>query len=147
MSNNINETANQAFAKYAITEEPQQTIHIEWETLAHIFTDLLREILGRGDIRAHSAREEYYDWNIPLEPAISEVELEFIFDLVDASDWDRDASGHGDGFPVTELCEGLCKKVMKKLLPFDLISTRADDEGVWFIGKTKNQNEGKDRHA
>lgn len=138
MINYAKEMEQQAFAKYAITETPQPALYIEWEDLADLFTDLLREILGRLDITAGAAREEYYYWKIPLETPISQSELERIFDLVVASDWDRQETAYEEGFPIMELGEGLCKKLINKLLPFDLLSTRADDEGVWFIGKTKH---------
>ena len=115
-----------------ITDTPQQVIHIEWEALSDIFSKMLSGLLGKK-IKAQSGREEYYYWIIRLidTPLIKE-ELETLFDLAGADEWDREQNDCGE-FPILELCQGLCGKLMGKLLPFVPRSTMADSEGVWFI--------------
>ena len=122
----------QTYAKLKISSIPQQTVHFEWEELSDIFSELLSGLLGR-EIKAQSDREEYYYWLIRLfDTPITKDELGILFELADADDWDREQNDYGE-YPIKELCQSLCSKLMGKLLPFVPRSTMADDEGVWFI--------------
>jgi len=133
MENNQNEQ-EQIFIKLRRNESPQRTIHIEWEDLSDVFSELLSELLCR-EITAEAEREEYYYWNVNLSGTpISRQELEILFKLVSADEFDREQNDFGE-YPIMELCEELCNKLMRRLLPCKIISVRADDEGVWFIGE------------
>lgn len=120
-----------------ISIETQKAVHIEWLDLNHYIARLLTDILGKN-IYADTLREEYYYWKISFPEPITPEELETLLVLTQASDYDRDANKNEDGFPIGELDESLCNKLMNKLLPFELSSSRADDNGVWFIGKDPN---------
>ena len=109
-------------------------IHIDWENLNDTFSQLLSDLLGR-DIVAESDREEYYYWRILFfnSNMVSKEELETLFEAADADDFDRDQNDIGE-YPVSELCQSLCDRFMNKLLPFNISHTKADEDGVWFIG-------------
>jgi hypothetical protein len=121
-----------AHEQYKVTKAPRQTIHISWDGLGNLFNNVLTSLLNR-DIRVDVQREEYYYWKAVLHDPLTLEELEKLFELFQASDHDMDANDFGE-YPIMELSEGLCKKLMAKLIPFKLDSTRADDDGVWFIG-------------
>lgn len=139
--------ADKTFAKHTIREKTQLAIHIGWIELSNLLTDLLQEVLNRSDIQGEVAREDFYYWKVVLEAAITEAEQEFLFELLSASEWDREESTYSDEFPIMELGEGICKKLMDKVLPFELEITRADDNGVWFIGKDNDEKERDRVHA
>ena len=129
---NIGLEQEQMLETLKIYDTPQQVIHIEWENLSDIFSELLSGFLHRK-ITAKSYREEYYYWLIRLFAApLTQAELETLFDLSGADQLDRDENDYGE-YPVVELCQSLCAKLMGKLLPFEPRCTIADDEGVWFI--------------
>lgn len=130
---NTAEKPETAFDRYSVNDKPQQVIYVKWYSLDSLFTNLLTDLLGRS-IKANTAREDYYWWKVTLEEPITPVELERLFELIQASKYERDENAYTDGFPIMELCQGLSNKLMNKLLPFTLVSTRADDDGVWFIG-------------
>jgi hypothetical protein len=122
------------FHEHRIQDSPSCAIHIGWDNLADVLSKLLSDLFGR-EIAVDSIQEEYYCWKInfadtPLDPK----ELESLFELAEASDWDREENEYRDGFPISELCQGFCNKIMDKLLPFSLMLSRADEDGVWFIG-------------
>ena len=130
----MNKTAQeQVFAKLKLYEPVYQAIHIEWEELSNIFSELLTGLLGR-EIKAQSDREEYYYWSIRLLGVpLNQEELETLFELAGADQLDRELNDCGD-YPIMELCQSLCARLMSKLLPYEADFTHADDEGVWFIG-------------
>jgi hypothetical protein len=121
-----------AFEQNKLDSTPQRAHHTEWEMLSGLFSDLLSQLLGR-EIFAEALREEYYYWKIVLSAPLSPDELEKLFVIAQASGYDREQNEFED-FPITELSQELCSKIVDKLLPFDVAHTRADDEGVWFIG-------------
>ena len=128
-----NNTFMQALAKLQINDTPRQAIHIDWDDLSGIYSELLSAILGR-EIIAESDREEYYYWLIRLlDNPLEQGELETIFVSADAGELDREQNDFGD-YPILELCQGLCDKLMDKLLPYRIDHVKADYEGVWFIG-------------
>ncbi len=86
------------------------------------------------EILAEVNSQKYYCWEASLFTPITSAETDILFEITQASDCDRDENLYDEDSLITELCEGLCKKLIAKLLPFDLKLTRADDEGVWFIG-------------
>jgi hypothetical protein len=110
-------------------------MYVEWKDLDRIFKGILTALLKR-DVEADSKREEFYYWGIDLTTPISKDEIEIIYTAADACDYDREANEFGE-YPIQELCEGLCNKLMSKILPFTLDMTRADDGGVWFIGELR----------
>jgi hypothetical protein len=115
-----------------ISDLPKQAIHIAWGDLDNIFTELLTMLLGRT-IKINAKREEFYYWCTELSEPISKEELETLFSIVEADELEQEQNEF-DEYPLLELSEGLCKKLINKLLVFNLEHTRADDEGVWFIG-------------
>jgi hypothetical protein len=113
--------------------EVRPALHIEWEELENDITKLLSIILKR-EIDADIERSDFYYWNIDLSNSpISENELDTIFALVNANDYER-AINFDNGFPVYEFCCGLSRKLVTLLLPFTASKSFADDEGVWFLG-------------
>jgi hypothetical protein len=124
----------QAFHKHRFTDPPMEAIHIGWERLSLLFSGLLSDLLGRG-IKAESRREEPHRWKTAMASTpLGATELEALLDLAGASDWNREENGHGEGLPILETGQGICGKLMGKLLPFGLAQTCADGEGIWFIG-------------
>jgi hypothetical protein len=123
--------------QFKITKTPRKTVRISWDSLDSLFCRLLTALLGR-DIRVEAGREEFYYWKATLLDSISLEELETLFALTQASKYDMEANDFGE-YPITELSEGLCNKLMAMLLPFGLDSTKADDNGVWFIGDDAKQ--------
>ena len=137
MEHNSSSKHKQLFADLQIGGTPKHTIHVEWKALSDTFTALLSGILDR-EIRAYAEREEYYYWNIAIREApITQEELEIIFALAGADILDRETNDYGE-YPIMELCQGLCSKLINKLLPYGVDYTLADDEGVWFIGDLAN---------
>jgi hypothetical protein len=130
---NLISTHDRVFAGLRISDTPQQAIHIGWDDLSDIYSKLLSGILGRN-IYAEAEREEYYYWLVATrDTPITQDELESIFSLADADDLDRDQNDF-EIYPIMELCQGLCGKLMNKLLPYGIVYARADEDGVWFIG-------------
>lgn len=123
------------FENHKITEKPQPSLYLEWDELADLFTDLLTGLLGRN-IEAGSKREEFYYWNISLETPLTQEELEVVFESAAADELDLEQNMYEEGCPIYELTQGICSKLISKLLPFNLIACRADDEGVRFIGES-----------
>jgi hypothetical protein len=100
-----------------------------------LVSDLLTDILGRS-VEAYAKREDYYYWNISFAEPISEDELDALCKFVQAIEEDTDI--YGDNLPINELTESLSNKLMGKLMPFELTGTRADDDGIWFMGKAQH---------
>jgi hypothetical protein len=130
-----NTEATSMFEQFKITKAPRNAIHISWSVLDSLFSSLLTALLGR-DIRVDVGREEYYYWMANLLDSITFEELEILHSILQASESDKDTNDFGE-YPVVELSEGLCNKLIDKLLPFGLDSSRADDDGVWFIGDVR----------
>jgi hypothetical protein len=132
-NSNLIPAHDRVFAELQIDDTPQQAIHIGWEYLSDIYYKLLSGILGRN-IYADAERDEYYYWLVVMcDTPITQDELESIFLLAGADELDRDQNDFGI-YPITELCQGLCGKLMNKLLPYSIDYARADEDGVWFIG-------------
>jgi hypothetical protein len=127
------EVQEQVFGNLKIDDAPQQALHFEWEDLSVIFSALLSGLLDR-EIEAQAEREKYYYWLIRLyHTPLTQAELEKLFHLAGTDELDREQNDLGE-YPITELCQSLCGKLMNKLLPYPADAVRADDEGVWFIG-------------
>lgn len=121
----------QVFYKLKVTDTPRQAIHIEWDDLSDTLSELLTGLLHRR-IKAEALREEYYYWDTHLATPITDKELELLFMAGGANEFDRDENDYGM-YPTVELSQGLCSKLINKLLPFKSDCNRADDEGVWFM--------------
>ena len=140
MDNNM---TKEVFAKHKFGEDEthwlKTAVHIDWENLNDTFSQLLSDLLGRR-VDAEAEREEYYYWLVRLYPDshICQSELETLLTSADASELDREDNDIWDGGKVEYLSEGLCNRLMNKLLPFRVDCTRADAEGVWFIGAGDN---------
>ena len=120
------------FSYNRINEMLKTAMYLEQKDLDLIFKGILTTLLKR-DVGAESKREEHYYWGIDINGKILKEEIEVIFNFADASDYDRDANDYGE-YPIQELCEGLCNKIVSKILPFSIEISRADEHGVWFIG-------------
>ena len=118
----------QVFNKLKVTDASCQAIHIEWDDLSDTFSELFTGLLCRK-IEAEALREEYYYWEVSLATPITDMELEVLLKVGDADDLDSDQNENA-GYPINELCQGLCSKLINKLLPFKADCTRADNEGV-----------------
>ena len=103
---------------------------------------MLSVLLGR-EIVAEAEREDFYYWFISLsQTPLSESELETLLVLADAIELAKNNEDFCK-YPVTELFEELCNSLMCRLLPFAIVSVRADDDGVWFIGKAHQESHHK----
>lgn len=114
------------------------SVHIEWNELQKTASQKLSDLLGR-DIIAESRRDEYYYWGFYiLRTPLSKEEIEKLFAIMDADDYDRDSNDFGE-YPITEINQGLAEKIMADELPFTPNHSHADDEGVWFFGPLENE--------
>lgn len=133
----------QLYENCRIKDVPQQALHINWGGLATTFNKLLSGLLNR-EIDAEPDREEYYYWRISLHNSpLAQVELETLLGLSGADELDREQNDYGE-YPVMELCQSLCVKLVSKILPFVPMLTLADDGGVWFISSCAD-NDGRSR--
>ena len=124
----------QVFSAHRVTDiVSRQTIHIEWGDLGVILSNLLTRLLHR-EIEVEALLNEYYDWCACLSPHISKEEFELLIRAADADELYRVQKDFGE-FPAMELRQGLCNKLMSKLLPFKVGYSRTNDEGVWFISQ------------
>lgn len=132
----INKTAQElVFPSLKVSDTPHPALHIEWRDLSDIFSELLSGLLNRKII-AESAREEYYYWLVHLfDTPLTQQELLSIFETADADELDHEQNDFGE-YPITELCENLCIKLINKLLPYEINFSSADNEGVWLIGSS-----------
>ncbi len=125
-----------AFELYRITQPPQLSIYLAWGDLSGLASRLISSIIGR-DVSAEAMREEYYDMHLFLAEPISSVELETLYEAIQATEDDSAESIYEEGEPVQKLEQCVSQKLFGKLLTFDLTLTRADDSGVWFIGNSQ----------
>ena len=121
-----------ADAAQKIKSAVQSALHIEWDDLGFHLSELLSAAFGR-DVSVEAIREEYYYWKASIDVPLTPGEQVTLFALAQVSDDDREQNQF-DEFPIMEITERICNKLMGKLLSFELELTRADDEGVWFIG-------------
>ena len=120
------------FKKFQWNTEPYPAVHAEWIELDHLMSQLLSELLER-EIKAETVREDYYCWSVSItETPLSMEEVEMLFTIANADDYERDANDFGV-YPITELTQGLCSKLVSRTLPFYADTSFADDEGVWFV--------------
>ncbi len=128
------------FAHYKITTPPQHALHMDWILLSETISALLTGLLERN-VEASSEREEYYYWGIHLHKTpLTRDEIEIIFRLSEADELDREQNDYGE-YPIIELCQSLCEKLMGKLLLFAPSVTLADDAGVWFISSDSDKGD------
>lgn len=122
-----------AFEQHKLTGGIQKAIHLSWDRLDAVLSGLLTSLLGK-DINAYSERDGHYYWLLSLDDDMTPEDLDALLTISGATDFDRDANDFY-GAPILELSEGLCNKLMGKLLPFRLELSLADGDGVWFIGR------------
>ena len=116
-----------------INENVQQAIHVDWKDLSLIMSELLSGVLKR-EVEAEAGREENDFWLIYLiDTPISKAELELVLKKTAADEIDRDQNDFGM-YPVMELSQGICNKLLGPFLPYKLTCTMTDYDGVWFIG-------------
>ena len=128
---------NKLFHEHRIPNTSMQAFYMECENLSALFTELLSDLFDRK-IKAESGREDYYYWSISIyKTPITKEELELVFDLAGADELDHEQNNFGE-YPIMELCQGLCSKLMDKLLPYTSDYTLADDDGVWFFSSPEN---------
>jgi len=119
---------------FRYTGIPQQAIHLVWCEIDDIASELLSRLLER-EITIEAERSDHYDWKLTIigGAPISEYELEVLFNMTEADDAERENNCLDDA--ITEFSQGLARKLMSFLLPFEAATSHADDEGVWFIGE------------
>jgi len=129
----MNNQIQDLFSSLAFEEHFRPALHVEWKDIDCYASELLAGIFGRY-IHVEARRSDYYYWSLDLsETPITEDEMERLNDLIQADDYDREIQSY-DGFPVTEIVQGLSCKLLSKLTPFHAATSFADDEGVWLIG-------------
>lgn len=131
------------FEDLQVPDIPRQTIHFEWDDLRDMADETLFHLLRRK-VSVDVERSDYYDWGFTLiDDSLSLAELETLFTMIEADDWDRESNDFYDA-PIQSLSQSLSRKLVSLLLPFHAESTHADDEGVWFIsGFTGSQTDVK----
>ncbi len=125
-----------AFEQHKITQEPKHSLYLGWDELSDLSSSLISDLLGRK-AKVEAMREEFYDMYLFLKEPIAFSEMEALYEVVQASDDDREEFMHEEGEPIQKIEQGVSQKLIGKLLPFNLVLTHADEEGVWFIGDSR----------
>jgi len=123
------------FKDLQLPDIPRQTVHIPWADIQSIAGELLKRLLKRT-LLLDVERSDHYDWGISLINGtwLTTKELEQLFKVVDADDWDRESNDFGED-PIQSLSQSLSRKLFTLVLSFNAESSFADDGGVWFMGK------------
>ncbi len=114
--------------QYQIQEEIHPAAHIEWEELDSLISKLLSVVLSQS-INIETERYDFTCWSIRFpEATLSDTDLKYLYDFF-----------HMDVpspiiEPITELSQFFSERIINALLPFELILSIAEDNGVWFIG-------------
>lgn len=115
-----------------------QALYIGWDGLEIIAAKLLNELVGR-EIAVSAEREDYYYWNLNIDRTpLSKKEIQDLFLIVSADDYDRESNEFGE-YPVTEINQGLATKILARELPFIAASSHAVENGVWFFGPSEEK--------
>ena len=108
------------------------TLHLDWLEINRIASSFLTEFLGR-EIRIDSNRYEYYCWNLVVCNRMTEGEMDTLHNLVESDEYARESQSF-EGFPTDVICDEISIKLFSLFMPFEVSTSRADDDGVWFIG-------------
>ena len=134
------------FQSLSFQKQFQPAIHLGDILIDDYASALLSGIFGRK-IYAEGKRTEFYYWSIKIrnEP-ISESELEKLYDIIGANEYDKTSQSNeiGNESYITELCQEISQKLFSKILPFEISVSFADDEGIWLIGNLIETDISKD---
>ena len=112
-------------------ETHYMAVHLEWEDLENQLNELIRSLLSAA-YTVHMKRSDFYYWDIVLykDGEISEKDSEYICERLDLRDISTDHFLYSDSIDQNQAC-GL----LEKLFGREIVSSHADDEGVWFFHK------------
>lgn len=112
-------------------ETHYMAVHLEWEDLENQLNELIRSLLSAA-YTVHMKRSDFYYWDIVLHKngEISEKDSEYICERLDLRDISTDHFLYSDSIDQNQAC-GL----LEKLFGREIVSSHADDEGVWFFHK------------
>lgn len=134
------EAYQSVFLDNHIYDHPCFSLHQSWEALADFASTLLTGLLGR-EIEAHIARSDYYYWAIDLtQTPLTEAETRTLADAARTSDAEMETQFEGIDFPLCELRQEFAALLLAWAMPFQVASTHADDEGVWFMSGPVEQS-------
>jgi len=123
---------------YKNNDSQRPSLYLEWKEIRELAEKRLKELIGK-DITALNDRWENYYWGFNIsDTPLSKAEIEKLFTLLDADDYERDSTDFGD-YPIMEINYGLAEKLLSEYLPFKLHSSHAGEEGVWFFGPMESQ--------
>ena len=115
----------------ADTETHYMAVHLEWEDLENQLNELIRSLLSAA-YTVHMKRSDFYYWDIVLhkDGEINEKSSEYICERLDLRDINTDHFLHSDSIDQNQ-----ARGLLEKLFACEIISSHADDDGVWFFHK------------
>ena len=124
------------FKSFTFQHDVRPAVYLDYISVDNYASELLSGILGR-DIYAGSERSEFYDWSIAICcGSIAEAELEILFGIIEADEHDREIQSYEteDDGSVTSLWQRISNKLFSKIMPFEVETSLADEDGIWFFG-------------
>jgi len=113
------------------TETAYMAVHITWEDLHSRLSELVNSLLGfHYTIRIE--RSDFYYWDMVLhcDMEIDEKRSEHICEKLDLRDIDVEHFLNSNTIDKSQL-----RGLLEKLLQHEVVSSHADDEGVWIFYK------------
>ena len=132
----MNNKYQDLFQSLSYQNQFRPSIYLEHTSIDDYATELLSGILGRT-ICAEGKREEFYYWSIKFyNDPITEDELEKLYDIIEASEYDREIQSQTNEYNenITELCQRISNKLFSKIMPFNVSVSHSDDDGIWLFG-------------
>ena len=116
----------------ADAENHYVAFHMKWEVLEDQLSELVQSMLGVRYTLCIK-RSDFYYWDIVLHIGreINEEDSEYICEHLDLRDISTDHFLYSDCIDQNQAC-GL----LEKLFGREIVSSHADDEGVWFFYKS-----------
>jgi len=140
----MNNKYQELFQSLSYQNQFRPSINLGYTSIDEYASELLSGIFER-DIGAESVRSDFYDWSIKIKNgSITETELELLYEIINANEYDRKSQSfyddENDGC-ITELCQIVSHKLFSKILPFEVEISFADDEdNIWFLGGMIDKN-------
>ncbi len=107
-----------------------------WAQLSELCSTLLTGFFGRPTPVQAVGESNNDSWSLTfLETPLSHEDLEAVFSALQADVYDQDANDVG-AYPVWELSQSLCQKLVSQALSFPVSASHTSDDGVWFTGGT-----------
>ncbi len=115
---------------------PCQAHFYTWTQLSELCSTLFTSFFGRPTPVQAVGEFNRDSWCLEfLESPLSYEDLTAIFTALKADDYDQEANDVG-AYPVWELSQSLCQKLVSLTLPFPVAASHTSDDGVWFTGNT-----------